>query len=189
VGTVPTTPTFAPGETTGVSTKLNQVCDVIDFWANPPSCSAYQSAADATVSGTWKLCTLQAELFDNVQSGDSPMHDNVVTNSRIVFRTPGHVLDHRAGFLRDERDRLEAGADPQECRRRHRRRLGRHRSEQLAAGCAPDSRLVRAVRDTGRGRRLHRDVCQSDVGRRAQPRGRRRPDVPARATRGGLTHD
>lgn len=89
MGTVPTAPTFAPGETTGVAAKLNELRDVHDFWANPPACSAYQSAAEATVTSVWKLVALQSELIDNVQSGDSPMHDNVTNNSRIVFRTPG----------------------------------------------------------------------------------------------------
>jgi hypothetical protein len=89
MGTIPTPPTFAPGETTGVAAKLNQLRDALNFWAAPPQCYAYPSTGQTTVSGVWLVITHNAELFDVVQAGDTQMHDVSASQSRITFRTPG----------------------------------------------------------------------------------------------------
>lgn len=90
MGTVPSPPTFSPGESAGVAAKLNQLRDSINFWASPPRCYAHQNAVTSIpTSSSYTVIPLQTELYDVVQSGDSPMHDNATNNSRVVFRTPG----------------------------------------------------------------------------------------------------
>jgi hypothetical protein len=89
VGTIPTPPTFAPGNTTGVAANLNLLRDCINFWASPPKCYAYQTAAATLTTGVDTALALAGELYDVVQSGDTPMHDNVTNNSRITIRTAG----------------------------------------------------------------------------------------------------
>lgn len=89
MGTIPTIPTHPAGvEVT--STYLNSIKAANDFWASTPRCYAYQSAAlTMGTSATWYLVALAAEIYDIVQSGDSPMHDTATNNSRIYVRTSG----------------------------------------------------------------------------------------------------
>ena len=89
MGTVPTPPTFGPGETTGVSAKLNLLRDVQNFILNPPRCSAYHGTSANVPNNTATALALDSELFDVVMSGDSPSHDNVTANTRLVCRTAG----------------------------------------------------------------------------------------------------
>lgn len=89
MGTIPTPPTFNPGETTGVAAKLNQLRDVQNFILNPPKCYAYQGVAQSIPNASATALTLDSELFDIVMSGDSPGHDNVTANMRLVARTDG----------------------------------------------------------------------------------------------------
>jgi hypothetical protein len=89
VGTIPTPGTFAPGDTTGVAAKLNTLRDAINFWASPPRCYAYATAAQTLTTGVDTALNLPAELYDVVQSGDTPMHDNVTNNTRLTIRTAG----------------------------------------------------------------------------------------------------
>lgn len=89
MGTVPTAPTFAPGESTGVAAKLNQLRDVHNFWASPPRCYAYSSTVESIPNNALTVVSFEAEVYDVVQAGDSPMHDNTTNNSRIVLRTAG----------------------------------------------------------------------------------------------------
>jgi hypothetical protein len=89
VGTIPTPGTFAPGDTTGVAAKLNGLRNCINFWASPPKCYAYQTAAATLTTGVDTALALADELYDVVQSGDTPMHDNATNNSRITIRTAG----------------------------------------------------------------------------------------------------
>lgn len=88
MGTIPTTPTFTAGEKL-TAAKLEQVCDAIDFWALTPRCYVYQTAATALTTGVYGLLGFDTEVFDVVQSGDSPSHDNTTDNSRVYIRTTG----------------------------------------------------------------------------------------------------
>ena len=89
MGTIPTRAAFVAGAKL-LAAQLNEMRSVDDFWALTPRCSVYQSAAQSVpTSGTWALGAFDSEVYDIVQSGDSPSHDNVTLNSRIVFRTPG----------------------------------------------------------------------------------------------------
>lgn len=89
MGTIPTIPTFSAGAVL-TAAQLNQVKSTVDFWALPPQCFAYRSAAlTITTSNVWQIIPFDAEIFDIVQSGDSPMHDNSTNNARIYIRTSG----------------------------------------------------------------------------------------------------
>lgn len=90
MGTVPTPPTFVAGAVL-TAANLNQLRDVLNFTMTSPRCSAYQGTTATTLgtSGTVYPIGLDAELFDVVQSGDTPMHDTATNNSRIVARTAG----------------------------------------------------------------------------------------------------
>lgn len=89
MGTIPTIPTFSAGAVL-TAAQLNAVKDAVDFWALPPQCFAYRSAAlTITTSNVWQIIPFDAEIFDIVQSGDSPMHDNSTNNSRVYIRTSG----------------------------------------------------------------------------------------------------
>lgn len=89
MGTVPTPPTFAPGETTGVTAKLNTLRDVMSFALNPPQCLAYAGAAQTLTTAVAAAIAFNSETFDIVQAGDTPSHDNVTANTRLVARTAG----------------------------------------------------------------------------------------------------
>jgi hypothetical protein len=84
VGTIPTTPTFTAGEKL-TAAELEQINDAVDFWALTPRCYAYQSLTH----NTWAPITLDAEVYDIVQSGDTTSHDLSTDNSRIYVRTSG----------------------------------------------------------------------------------------------------
>ena len=88
MGAIPTYPTVTSGEALS-STKVNQISSAGTLWSKPVACLAYHSTAQTLTTGTWTAINLQSEVFDNVQSGDSPMHDNVTNNTRITIRTTG----------------------------------------------------------------------------------------------------
>lgn len=88
MGTVPTVPTFTVGQIL-TAAECNELSDALNFWAKPPRCYAYRSAALSIANTTWVSIGFDAELYDDVQSGDSPMHDNSTNNSRIYARTTG----------------------------------------------------------------------------------------------------
>ena len=88
MGTVPTSPTFTAGAVL-TAAQENQQRDVDNFLLNPPQCNAYRSAALSPATATWTAVGLDAEVFDIVQSGDSPGHDNATNNTRIFARTAG----------------------------------------------------------------------------------------------------
>lgn len=89
MGTIPTVSTLTPG-TVVTASYLNSMKDAIDFWGLTPRCYAYRSS-NLSIPGdfTWTLVTLNAEVYDIVQSGDSPSHDNSTNSSRIYIRTSG----------------------------------------------------------------------------------------------------
>jgi len=87
MGTIPTTPTFTNPITSAYFASLKAVND---FWALTPRCYAYQSVAQSIPTGTTLVpVTLGAEIYDIVQSGDTPMHDNTTNPTRVFCRTAG----------------------------------------------------------------------------------------------------
>ena len=70
---------------------MNNMKDVADFWALTPRAYVYQSSVTsvANSAASWTLLPMQAEVFDIVQSGDSPMHDTTTDPSRVYIRTTG----------------------------------------------------------------------------------------------------
>lgn len=88
MGTIPSAPTFTAGQVV-TAAELNELRDCIDFWAKSPRCFAYDSSGTSLPTGTLTPIALDAERYDIVQSGDSPMHDLSTNNSRIYVRTPG----------------------------------------------------------------------------------------------------
>lgn len=91
MGTIPAYPDFANGEIV-TDTKLDTIKAAGDFWASPPRCSAYLSAAQTLTTAVAAAIGFGAETYDIVQAGDSPMHDNATNNSRIVARTTGKYM-------------------------------------------------------------------------------------------------
>ena len=89
MGTIPTPPTIVAGTSVGLAAQLNTMRDCVNFWANTPKCYAYQTAGVTLANGTVTVLPLQAELYDIVQAGDSPSHDNTTSNTRLVARTAG----------------------------------------------------------------------------------------------------
>lgn len=88
MGTVPTPGTQVSGAEVA-SSLLNGFRDAMNFMLAPPQCNAYHSTLSSIPNNAYTVIPLQSELFDVVQSGDSPSHDNVTNNSRIVARTAG----------------------------------------------------------------------------------------------------
>lgn len=90
MGTIPTISTFTAGAVL-TATQLNTMKAASDFWALTPRAYVYQSAVTsiANSAASWTLLPMQAEVFDIVQSGDSPMHDTTTDPSRIYIRTTG----------------------------------------------------------------------------------------------------
>jgi hypothetical protein len=90
VGTIPTPPTFTAGAVL-TAAGLNTLRDVANFWALTPRAYVYRSAATsmANFTTTWSIITFEAEVYDIVQSGDTPMHDNATTPERTFIRTSG----------------------------------------------------------------------------------------------------
>ena len=90
MGTIPTISTFTAGAVL-TATQLNTMKAASDFWALTPRAYVYQSSVTsiANSAASWTLLPMQAEVFDIVQSGDSPMHDTTTDPSRIYIRTTG----------------------------------------------------------------------------------------------------
>lgn len=88
MGTIPTSPSFTPGEKL-TAAKLNQMNDVANFWALTPRCNVFSAANQSLTSGTTTVLAMGSEVYDIVQSGDTPSHDLVTDNSRVFIRTSG----------------------------------------------------------------------------------------------------
>jgi hypothetical protein len=88
VGTIPTPPTFTAGQIL-TAAQLSQIVAVQNFWASPPQCQGYNSGGTSLGNGATVTVPLASEYYDVVQSGDTPMHDNVTNNTRITCRTAG----------------------------------------------------------------------------------------------------
>lgn len=88
MGNVPVIPTLASGAVV-TSAHMNTIKAADDFWANTPRCLAYPTGTQTFTTGVYAPLALGAEVYDIVQSGDAPMHDNTTNNSRIFIRTPG----------------------------------------------------------------------------------------------------
>lgn len=88
MGTVPTIATYPAG---GVFTSAyaNTIKAAVDFLKNPPQVYGYGSVAQSLANNTQVAIALDTEVFDIVQSGDTPSHDNVTNNTRLVCRTAG----------------------------------------------------------------------------------------------------
>lgn len=87
MGTIPTIPTFTNPITAAHFAAIKAASD---FWALTPRCYAYSSAATTiTTGGSAQVISLGAEVYDIVQAGDSPSHDLVTNNTRVVCRTSG----------------------------------------------------------------------------------------------------
>lgn len=90
MGTIPTIATATAG-TVATAAYMNSIKAANDFWALTPRAYVYQSSVTsvANSAASWTLLPMQAEVFDIVQSGDSPMHDTTTDPSRIYIRTTG----------------------------------------------------------------------------------------------------
>jgi hypothetical protein len=89
MGAIPAFPSFSAGEIP-TAAKLTSIKTAGDFWALTPRCYGYASTATTiTTGGNAQVITLDAEVYDIVQSGDSPSHDLVTNNSRVYVRTSG----------------------------------------------------------------------------------------------------
>lgn len=90
MGVIPTIATAIAG-TVATAAYLNSVKAANDFWALTPRAYVYQSSVTsvANSAASWTLLPMQAEVFDIVQSGDSPMHDTTTDPSRVYIRTTG----------------------------------------------------------------------------------------------------
>lgn len=117
MGTVPTPPAFVAGQKL-TAAQLNSMDDVMAFMLTPPQCSAYQGVSQNLTTGAWAAITLDAEVFDIVQAGDTLSHDNATNNSRIFIRTSGKYevsgqvqIASSAGGLRAAQVRLNAAGN------------------------------------------------------------------------------
>ena len=88
MGTIPTRAAFVAGAEL-TAAQLNQMLEVDDFWALTPRCSVYNSSTQSIPNNAYELLTFNSEVYDIVQSGDSPSHDNATNNSRVYIRTSG----------------------------------------------------------------------------------------------------
>ena len=90
MGVIPTIATATAG-TVATAAYMNSIKAANDFWALTPRAYVYQSSVTsvANSAATWTLLPFQAEVFDIVQSGDSPMHDTTTDPSRVYIRTTG----------------------------------------------------------------------------------------------------
>jgi hypothetical protein len=88
MGTIPTITTFVAG-TELTAAMLNEVKAASDFWALTPRCYAYASGAQSLASGVYTAIAFDSEIYDIVQSGDSPSHDAATNNTRLYVRTSG----------------------------------------------------------------------------------------------------
>lgn len=90
MGTIPTIATHpSGGEVTAA--YLNTIKTAYDFLKEPPGAYVYQgtvtSIANNASVGT--VCAFDSEIYDSVQSGDSPMHNTTTNNHRVYIRTAG----------------------------------------------------------------------------------------------------
>lgn len=118
MGTIPTVATISAGAVV-TSTYLNSLKAAVDFWALTPRCYAYQTSTSSPATSTGTVLPMQAEVFDIVQSGDSPMHDNSTNNSRVYVRTSGkYIISGQVTFannstgIRQAYVRLNAAGSP-----------------------------------------------------------------------------
>lgn len=121
MGTIPSFPTFTAGEIP-TAAKLTMIKTAGDFWALTPRCGVVANAAQsiATSPTVFVLFTAwNAETFDIVQSGDSPMHDTVTNPERIFIRTTGKyqisgqvTFDANATGFRSLMLRANSGGSP-----------------------------------------------------------------------------
>lgn len=90
MGVIPTIATATAG-TVATAAYMNSIKAANDFWALTPRAYVYQSSVTsvANSAASWTLLPMQAEVFDIVQSGDSPMHDTTTDPSRVYIRTAG----------------------------------------------------------------------------------------------------
>lgn len=88
MGTIPTIPTFTAGQVL-TAAELNNMKDVADFWALTPRCFAYSGVPQTLTTGVFAAINFNEEVYDVVQSGDSPSHDTATNNTRIYIRTAG----------------------------------------------------------------------------------------------------
>ena len=90
MGVIPTIATATAG-TVATAAYMNSIKAASDFWALTPRAYVYQSSVTsvANSAASWTLLPFQAEVFDIVQSGDSPMHDTTTDPSRVYIRTTG----------------------------------------------------------------------------------------------------
>jgi hypothetical protein len=88
LGTIPTYAAFVAGAEL-TAAQLNAMRDVDNFWSNPPKCYAYMTAVQSIPNAAYTSVNLTSELYDVVQAGDSPSHDNATNPTRIYARTTG----------------------------------------------------------------------------------------------------
>lgn len=87
MGTVPT-PVLPGSGTAAASSQPTSWCNVMNFLLQPPSCRVRMTTSTAFASGTNPILW-NAEDWDIVQSGDSPMHDTSTNTDKMYIRTPG----------------------------------------------------------------------------------------------------
>lgn len=120
MGTIPSIATYPTG---GIFTSAyaNSVKAAVDFWALTPRVSVYSNSTISVPSATTYTLfnTWDAEQFDVVQSGDSPMHDTVTNPERLVARTTGKYqltgqvsFDVSATGIRGVMARLNSAGSP-----------------------------------------------------------------------------
>lgn len=88
MGTIPTISTFTAGQVL-TAADMNEVKAAVDFWALTPRCMATETAGQSIPNNSDTVVSFPGEVYDVVQSGDSPMHDNTTNNSRVYIRTAG----------------------------------------------------------------------------------------------------
>lgn len=88
MGAVPTIATY-PAGAMFTSAYANSIKAAYDFILSTPRCSVYQSAPQSIPNTTSTAVAFDLEVYDVVQSGDSPSHDNTTNNTRVYIRTTG----------------------------------------------------------------------------------------------------
>lgn len=118
MGTIPTRAAFVPGAVL-TATQLNELNAVDAFWARTPRCSAWPTTALSVPNNAYTVVPFDAEVYDDVQAGDTPSHDLTTNNSRLVFRTAGkyeiagqgQLFSNATGY-RAAQVRLNAAGNP-----------------------------------------------------------------------------
>lgn len=85
MGTIPAYPDFANGGIV-TDTKLDTIKAAGDFWASPPRCSAYLSAAQTLTTAVGARSGSGLKPMTSCRPA-TPRYDNATNNSRIVART------------------------------------------------------------------------------------------------------